>query len=241
MIKFFRNIRQNLLNEGKTTKYFKYAIGEIVLVVIGILIALSINNWNESRQQKKVLNNIYEIVAEDLKKDSSEVEMVLNFMLDRKKVFEKILNDSLNLKEVEGNAIILSILTDVRVLNIEKRGYNLLRNFEDNMISKNDSLAFRIINFYASSIFFSEKVENIIIDDLIKTNDLWKNQEWYTNIMQNKKDEKFIDYILTNREFKNLCAFRYSMYYENYAPTIKQFQQGSERILEAIKTRLDKK
>ncbi len=45
MIKLFRNIRQNLLNEGKTTKYFKYAIGEIILVVIGILIALSINNW----------------------------------------------------------------------------------------------------------------------------------------------------------------------------------------------------
>ncbi|WP_229741447.1 DUF6090 family protein, partial [Planktosalinus lacus] len=47
MIKFFRKIRQNLLNEGKTTRYFKYAIGEIVLVVIGILIALQINNWNE--------------------------------------------------------------------------------------------------------------------------------------------------------------------------------------------------
>jgi len=52
MIKLFRNIRQNLLNEGKTTKYFKYAIGEIILVVIGILIALSINNWNVSRITK---------------------------------------------------------------------------------------------------------------------------------------------------------------------------------------------
>lgn len=50
MIKFFRNIRQNLLNEGKTSKYFKYAIGEIILVVIGILIALQINNWNEGRK-----------------------------------------------------------------------------------------------------------------------------------------------------------------------------------------------
>ncbi|WP_298790112.1 DUF6090 family protein [uncultured Allomuricauda sp.] len=240
MIKFFRNIRQNLFNEGKTTKYLKYAIGEIVLVVIGILIALSINNWNESRQQKKALNNIYSIVAEDLKKDSLEVDMVLNFMLDRKKVFEKVLNDSLKLEDVEGNKVIHSILTDVRVLNIEKRGYKLLSNFEDNMISENDSLAFRIINFYASSIFFSEKVETIIIDDLIKTNDLWKNQEWYTNIMQNRKDEKFIDYMLTNREFKNLCAFRYSIYYENYAPTVEQFQQGGQRILEAIKTRLNK-
>jgi hypothetical protein len=50
MIKFFRKIRQNLLMENKTGKYFKYAIGEIILVVIGILIALQINNWNENRK-----------------------------------------------------------------------------------------------------------------------------------------------------------------------------------------------
>jgi len=49
MIKFFRKIRKNLLNEGKATRYFKYAIGEIILVVIGILIALRINNWNETK------------------------------------------------------------------------------------------------------------------------------------------------------------------------------------------------
>jgi hypothetical protein len=54
MIKLFRNIRKNLLNEGKTTKYFKYAIGEIILVVIGILIALSINNWNKQNEDRKL-------------------------------------------------------------------------------------------------------------------------------------------------------------------------------------------
>jgi hypothetical protein len=60
MIKFFRRIRQNLLSEGKTGKYLKYAIGEIVLVVIGILIALQINDWNENRkdriEEQKILN-----------------------------------------------------------------------------------------------------------------------------------------------------------------------------------------
>jgi len=62
MIKFFRRIRQNLLMENKTGKYFKYAIGEIVLVVIGILIALSINNWNESRKQRqKEIVNLLEL------------------------------------------------------------------------------------------------------------------------------------------------------------------------------------
>ena len=63
MIKFFRHIRKSLLMENKTSKYFKYAIGEIILVVIGILIALQINNWNESRksdiQEQSALNNIH--------------------------------------------------------------------------------------------------------------------------------------------------------------------------------------
>lgn len=51
MIKFFRKIRKNLVVQNKTSKYFKYAIGEIILVVIGILIALQINNWNSKRIQ----------------------------------------------------------------------------------------------------------------------------------------------------------------------------------------------
>ncbi len=53
MIKFFSQLRQSLVMENKTSKYLKYAIGEIVLVVIGILIALQINNWNERRKDKK--------------------------------------------------------------------------------------------------------------------------------------------------------------------------------------------
>jgi hypothetical protein len=54
MLKFFRKIRYDFINKNKTTKYFKYAIGEIILVVTGILIALQINNWNENR---KTFNN----------------------------------------------------------------------------------------------------------------------------------------------------------------------------------------
>ena len=53
MIKFFRKIRQRLLDEGKLAKYLAYAIGEILLVVIGILIALQINNWNEARKSTR--------------------------------------------------------------------------------------------------------------------------------------------------------------------------------------------
>lgn len=64
MIKFFRNIRRSLINQNNMGKYFKYAIGEILLVVIGILIALQINNWNESnndiKQERVYLKNLKE-------------------------------------------------------------------------------------------------------------------------------------------------------------------------------------
>ena len=73
MIKFFRKIRYDLMNQNKTSKYFKYAIGEIILVVIGILIALQINNWNEGRKNSVLLNNYKNNLIEDLKKDSISI------------------------------------------------------------------------------------------------------------------------------------------------------------------------
>ncbi len=53
MIKIFRRVKLNLLSEGKTGKYFKYALGEILLVMIGILLAIQVNNWNETSKQSK--------------------------------------------------------------------------------------------------------------------------------------------------------------------------------------------
>ena len=69
MIKFFRKIRQNLLSEGKTGKYLKYAIGEIILVVIGILIALGINNWNEEGKLNNKRQQYYNQLISDINKD----------------------------------------------------------------------------------------------------------------------------------------------------------------------------
>lgn len=73
MIKFFRKIRQQLLTENKFSKYLIYAIGEIVLVVIGILIALSINNGNEIKKLRNVEKNILEGIQENIKLDTIDI------------------------------------------------------------------------------------------------------------------------------------------------------------------------
>lgn len=66
MIKLFSRIRQKLLSENKFSKYLIYALGEIVLVMIGILLALQVNNWNENRKEKILLQDYYKLILEDL-------------------------------------------------------------------------------------------------------------------------------------------------------------------------------
>ena len=77
MIKFFRKIRQDLLSDGKTGKYFKYAIGEIVLVVIGILIALQINTAKNNNDKRLEEITHLENILSDLKQDKSELIKII--------------------------------------------------------------------------------------------------------------------------------------------------------------------
>ena len=79
MIKFFRKIRYNVMEQNKTGKYFKYAIGEIILVVIGILIALNINNWNSNRIERNSDYQLINALITDLKLKNEEVLSDLDY------------------------------------------------------------------------------------------------------------------------------------------------------------------
>ena len=78
MLKFFRRIRRKLLSESKFSKYLIYAIGEILLVVIGILLALQINNWNENRKNSILEKSYIKELRADFKKDSIAIDKLLN-------------------------------------------------------------------------------------------------------------------------------------------------------------------
>ena len=99
MIKFFRKIRQNLIMENKTGKYFKYAIGEIILVVIGILIALQINNWNENRKLQLKSYDYLQRLKVDLDNVSKDVNSSLK-STERKSKQALIALEALESKEL---------------------------------------------------------------------------------------------------------------------------------------------
>ncbi len=78
MLKFFRNIRQNLLSENKIGKYLIYALGEILLVMIGILLALQVNNWNETKKSNQYENKLYINMSKAIENDFSDIGISLN-------------------------------------------------------------------------------------------------------------------------------------------------------------------
>jgi len=92
MIKFFRKIRYNLMETGKTGKYLKYAIGEIILVMIGILLALQVNNWNidriNSNKEATILANIHK----EFKVNKIQLERVVKTHQDAHSNTAKIIN-----------------------------------------------------------------------------------------------------------------------------------------------------
>lgn len=95
MIKFFRHIRQKLLSENKLSKYLVYAIGEIILVVIGILIALQINNWNNDKINKKEEQLILKNLNFEFNKNKKDLDWVKND-------YQKFINATKNLLSLIG-------------------------------------------------------------------------------------------------------------------------------------------
>jgi hypothetical protein len=100
MIKFFRRIRFDLMEKNKTGKYLKYAIGEIVLVVIGILIALQINNWNEARKKNQKEAILIKNIVEDLYIDAAYIDQALGELDEQLRVVDQLIA-----RVTEGNTI----------------------------------------------------------------------------------------------------------------------------------------
>lgn len=148
MIKFFRRVRQKLISENKFSKYLIYAVGEIILVVIGILIALSINNWNEDRktasQEIKILNEL----KNDLETNLNEIIETYNTTSGRQESTVIILGYFENRKSFDDSLKMAfeNIKMD-GLFNIANTTYKFIESQGINSLS-NDSLRIRVTEMY---------------------------------------------------------------------------------------------
>jgi len=118
MIKFFRRIRYDLMENNKMGKYLKYAIGEIVLVVIGILIALQINNWNETRKFNSLKKVYVERLIDDLKQDTLQINYLIENLNERQHIIETVINELDNAREENFSVVAIE--------DYFRKGWNML-------------------------------------------------------------------------------------------------------------------
>ena len=161
MIKFFRHIRKRLLSENRFNKYLLYAIGEIVLVVIGILIALQINNWNESRKLaqsgKEFIKEIYkelntEIVnIDEILKSLGEQYDGTEYVLAVMESKDQVIEDSLKFTKNHW------IPTRLFIIERDLNTFDKLKSSGQSGLLKNDSLSNYLDKFYQN---FDTRIAN---------------------------------------------------------------------------------
>ncbi|MGK0325324.1 MAG: hypothetical protein ACJA1D_000664 [Polaribacter sp.] len=228
------------MEKNKTGNYLKYAIGEIILVMIGILLALQINNWNEKRLQNQSLKNIYTIIAEDLKNDIADINVILKNKKEIEPVFNKIL-DGLMIKENYNNCDGCQwLIIGGPDLTIEKRGYNLLNNFDTSKI-KADSLTIKIVQFYTKQLTNLNVDNNLRLSDIAKNiNDWQDNYEWYSDYITDRNIDGFIEYAINNHDYVNRTANYYMLNYTIYIPKLEAFNSEAQDILKQLEEKIKK-
>ncbi|RLD63179.1 MAG: hypothetical protein DRI84_10005 [Bacteroidetes bacterium] len=220
MIKFFRKIRQRMLTENNFSKYLIYAIGEIILVVIGILIALSINNWNE------------------LKKEGVKEQKILASLFQDFKINIKNLDDALKLyPEMQDRSIkVLSLvglakdsLKMVEPLSIIKTTYILTEIIDGTLISvlnsdkleliKNDSIKNLLTSYPASVENFKKREANLekvileiqrpIIEEYVSLTDLLPMENLDFESIKSKTVQSNYKGLLNDLRWQNVLMHRY--------------------------------
>ncbi len=158
MLKFFRKIRQRLLSENRFSKYLLYAIGEIILVVIGILIALQINNWNENRKLDRERQNLIASLIEDFESTRDDITNnrlpVINRAIEDIETFNALIKDEPPTVTVDS----------LRVLGV---AYFVAYPFVPNLSSLKDASSSGKLSLLKSKELFKKFTEFEVYADII--------------------------------------------------------------------------
>ena len=236
MIKFFRKIRQKLLSKNKFSQYLVYAFGEILLVVIGILMALGINNWNENRKDTKVENNLVLGVIAELKSAKTELEGNLNA---NQKILEKMseyLDDNFPESEKNHGRVLFlmahnnaEIKTPLVTSILENNNSHSLKNTE--LLKK-----LMVLNSLNQNLIKSE----YFLDDFWNTKSseflIRKNYAFSTFDKAARKyiakSEKYRE-LYNDIDYKNLISLKYAMH-ELWVKDQEKLLKELEAILEYL-------
>jgi hypothetical protein len=153
MIKLFRKIRQKLLTENKFSKYLIYAIGEIILVVIGIFIAIQLNNLNEERKQTNKENEYYCKLLEDIQQDLIQIDKLIvesEIRIESSNQFLSLVQqENLNSKRIANKMLeAISLVTYTFKPNIA--AFEDIKSSGNLAILKDEKIKSKLVEYYST-------------------------------------------------------------------------------------------
>jgi len=202
MIKLFRKIRQSLLVQGKLVSYFKYALGEIVLVMIGILLALQVNNWNENRKLQNLESDFLEKIHQEFKNNKAQLEFILAIHKQSLKSSEYILDNYKNPQTPKDSLRKhLKIYKYSYTYNPSKSSIDALVNSGNLSVIKNRDLSNKLIQWDEMVNDFSEEeiYSRNFLDNFIVPFDLE-----HFKIFSENPDEQYDAFFTLTNEDKNV-------------------------------------
>ena len=221
------------MENSKSTRYLKYAIGEIILVVVGILIALQINNWNEDRKTKELTNGIYAIIKSDLKADMTKTKKFLAYYDSvRKPLFLSVLNEDLTKEDLLKNVNLQMGFRGWEDIRINTRGYELLKNLPS-IATANQDLAAQIAEFYNTHLYEIEVAQEELAAEFSDNNFHFKRKGFTWNHVMGRDDENFIEYYLYDDDAKNRMA-AYYLFFRIYTSELRNFQTNAQKLTDSI-------
>ena len=208
MIKFFRKIRQRLLTENKFSKYFLYAIGEIVLVVIGILLALNINNRNQQQINDAKITSILKEIQQDIVSDVERSKLIFDRFIRDDSIKNLILDNKLTADDYTfenrpGNNMGFNYSQFDFVINTS--GYdNLMRNI-DNISEKNQPILKDLKDIYLK-IKSNIDIQNAQLRGTVSKNidNNYSQSDWKLQERNGIVPDEKIKYYLHDPHYKNM-------------------------------------
>lgn len=240
MLKFFRHSRFKFLKEGKFLNYLKYAVGEIVLVVIGILIAVSINNLNEERKQQNLYTTILKTIEDDMASDSLTVHASLEGFNTIDSIYTKILTGKMTQEEYINCEHCANIINRHSPFSYKTKGYEMLKGYADNQMEVKDSLASSILLFYSQITELNSIINDYNKQDVIENLKNWKeNHSWFhLSHEERMKDKDFITYLLESSDFKNRVFVQRTLVIKNLKSNMLLFNENAKILLPLIQKKI---
>ncbi len=165
MLHYLRNIRKKLILQETARKYLLYAIGEILLVVVGILIAFQIDNWNEDRIKRNQEFKILTQIQSDLSSNFNEVESLLSKLEFSKSSSDSLLKSFRDEKEIRAFSVYSSVVHQRFFFNISSSAYSLLGGSLGTLIT-NEQMRNNIVQIYEGDFKEIEKRQQMLSNHL---------------------------------------------------------------------------